>query len=154
MVRCHKEWIGILQPVGLVVEATALVRAQMSVDRGRLVELQQQFQGLVTVGNLPGRSDYKEVWLEGNRFQELLTQFLRWTVKTIAGLGNNPLPEHFTLYLPDYEETLEPTYGVKDKAGEWVMVVKVVPLGWDLDQRRLLKIASIASWVLRPGLKP
>ena len=130
----HKEWIGMLQPVGLVVEATALAQAQMSVDRGRLVELQQQFQSLVTEGNLPGRSDYKEAWLGGDRFQKLLTEFLRWPPKTVAGLGDNPLPERFTLYLPDYGETLEPTYGVQDKAGEWVMVVKVVPLGWDLDQ--------------------
>ncbi|MFH7241793.1 MAG: Eco57I restriction-modification methylase domain-containing protein [Spirulina sp.] len=130
----HKEWIGMLQPVGLVVEPTALVQSQISLDRGKLVELQQQFKGFITEGNLPGRSDYQGAWLGGDRFQAFLTEFLRWPAKTIAGLGDNPLPQDFTLYLPDYGETLEPTYGVKDKAGDWVMLVKVVPLGWELDQ--------------------
>ncbi|MBD2429223.1 DNA methyltransferase [Phormidium sp. FACHB-1136] len=130
----HKEWIGMLQPVGLVVEPTALVQAQISLDRGKLVELQQQFKGFITEGNLPGRPDYQGAWLGGDRFQAFLTEFLRWPAKTIAGFGDTPLPQDFTLYLPDYGETLEPTYGVKDKAGDWVMLVKVVPLGWELDQ--------------------
>ena len=130
----HKEWIGMLQPVGLVVEPTALVQAQISLDRGRLVELQQPFKGWMTEGNLPGRPDYQGAWLSGDRFQAFLTEFLRWPAKTVAGLGDTPLPQDFTLYLPDYGETLEPTYGVKDKAGDWVMLVKVVPLGWEFDQ--------------------
>ena len=130
----HKEWIGMLQPVGLVVEATALVQAQINLDRGTLVDLQQQFKDLVTEEKLPGKPNYQGFWMGGDRFQDLLTQFLHWPTQTIAGLGNNPLPDHCTLYLKDYEEILEPTYGVKDKAGEWVILVKVVPLGWDLDQ--------------------
>lgn len=123
-----------LQPVGLVVEATALVQAQINLDRGTLVDLQQQFKELVTEEKLPGKPNYQGFWMGGDRFQDLLTQLLRWPAQTIAGLGNNPLPDHFTLYLKDYGEILEPTYGVKDKAGEWVILVKVVPLGWDLDQ--------------------
>jgi hypothetical protein len=114
----HKEWIGMLQPVGLVVEATALVQAQINLDRGTLVDLQQQFKELVTEEKLPGKPNYQGFWMGGDRFQDLLTQLLRWPAQTIAGLGNNPLPDHFTLYLKDYGEILEPTYGVKDKAGE------------------------------------
>ncbi len=130
----HKEWIGMLQPVGLVVEPTALVQAQISLDRGKLVDLQQAFKGWMTEGNLPGRPDYQDAWLSGDRFQTFLTEFLRWPAKAVAGLGDTPLPPDLTLYLPDYGETLEPTYGVKDKVGDWVMLVKVVPLGWALDQ--------------------
>ncbi|MGA1133163.1 MAG: hypothetical protein ACO31I_13025 [Prochlorotrichaceae cyanobacterium] len=69
----HKEWIGMLQPVGLVVEATALVQAQMNLDRGTLVDLQQQFKALVTEEKLPGKPNYQGFWMGGDRFQDLLT---------------------------------------------------------------------------------
>ncbi len=118
-----------LQPVGLVVEATALVQAQIHLDRGKLVELQQQFKGLVREGNLPGNPDYQGAWLEPSRFTDFLTEFLRLPSKTIV-----ESPEHLTLYLKDYGETLEPSYGIRDKGGEWVLLVKVVPLGWNLDR--------------------
>lgn len=45
-IRAHKEWLGFLQPVGLVVSPPALVTAQAVVSRN-VVELQQALLGTV-----------------------------------------------------------------------------------------------------------
>lgn len=134
----HKEWIGLLQPVGLVVEATALAQAQMSVDRGQLVPKQQAFKELCAEATdaeqMPGNPEYRGYWLEGGQFRQLLSHvgLLNLPGKTIVAQGE--LPEELAVVLPDYGETLEATYGVRDKAGDWVLLIQVVPLGWDLDR--------------------
>ena len=51
--RVHRDWLGLLQPVGLVVSPPALVKAQ-AVPSQNVAELQQQ---LVSVVENPPHSD-------------------------------------------------------------------------------------------------
>ena len=44
--RAHRDWLGLLQPVGLVVSPPALVRAQ-AVPSQNVAELQQQLLSVV-----------------------------------------------------------------------------------------------------------
>ena len=44
----HKEWLGLLQPVGLVVSPPALIKAQAVIDRSKLVDLQERLQTVVS----------------------------------------------------------------------------------------------------------
>jgi hypothetical protein len=46
----HKEWLGFLQPVGLVVSPPALVKFQCVPNRN-IVELQQAFQEIITTNS-------------------------------------------------------------------------------------------------------
>ena len=46
-IQQHKEWLGFLQPVGLVVSPIALNNLQVSVNRN-VVELQQRLNSIVT----------------------------------------------------------------------------------------------------------
>lgn len=46
----HKEWLGFLQPVGLVVSPPALVKFQCVPSRN-VVELQQSFQDIITTND-------------------------------------------------------------------------------------------------------
>jgi len=48
--RVHKDWLGLLQPVGLVVSPPALIKAQ-AVPSQNVAELQQKL--LSVVENLP-----------------------------------------------------------------------------------------------------
>lgn len=44
----HKEWLGLLQPVGLVVSPLALAKSQATIDRSQAVELQQRLLAIVS----------------------------------------------------------------------------------------------------------
>ena len=52
--RVHRDWIGYLQPVGLVVSPPALVAAQAFPDR-HIVRQQQALLGLVDGGDAQAR---------------------------------------------------------------------------------------------------
>ena len=45
----HQEWLGFIQPVGLVVSAPALCAAQAHIDANGAVRKQQLFRELFTV---------------------------------------------------------------------------------------------------------
>ncbi|ELR99942.1 hypothetical protein, partial [Gloeocapsa sp. PCC 73106] len=45
----HQEWLGLIQPVGLVVAPPALVRAQAYIDSAYTIELQQRLLNLISI---------------------------------------------------------------------------------------------------------
>ena len=114
----HREWLGLLQPVGLVVSPLALTHAQATIDRHRPIELQSQLQE----------------WLAGGTmdFPAFTRQILDWEATDL--ISQNELPDSMTLSLSEYGVVLQPTYGVKDPdSKEWILVVQVVAQGQDLD---------------------
>lgn len=129
--QTHKAWMGLVQPVGLVVAAPALLKAQVFPDRN-VAELQPALLGVLTrSATLHPESD--PVIAD---FPRLATEVLGWQPGDLAGApGGPPLPEHLAVHLPDYGETLRPTYAVVDQmAGDRVLLlVLVVERGADLD---------------------
>ena len=109
----HLAWLGYVQPEGLVVSAPALVEAQAIIDRATLGDLQRAFlphvsslaKGLDHVSdNEPGITD----------LAALFTEFLKWPVDAIDGIDpEHPLSEALTVSLPEFQETLRPTYAVR-----------------------------------------
>ena len=144
----HREWLGLLQPVGLVVSPLALTRAQAIVDISRPIELQARLQELDSID-----------------FPTFTQQILDWEAADLVPQGD--LPDSMTLALPEYGELLQPTYGVKDPdSQEWIVLVQVVADGQDLDDRpansswnatvqerfeRLLRSSQIPTGILWNG---
>jgi hypothetical protein len=133
----HLEWLGYLQPVGLVVSPPALVAAQafpaknIIPDHTRLLEVVEEVV-------LSGRADAIPAVRE---FPRLATRVLGWEPADLLGTPEGgPLPESPEVTLTEYNETLRPSYAVPefDRApgGEpkWLMLVKRVELGIDLDE--------------------
>ena len=56
--RSHQEWLGYLQPVGLVVSPPALHAAQAYVNRAEAVRLQTTLEELVDPGPPPCINDF------------------------------------------------------------------------------------------------
>ena len=131
--RAHKDWLGLLQPVGLVVSPPALVRAQ-AVPSQNVAELQQQL--LSVVEHPPGsESDTDEAAL--TNLPAFLQTVLGWSLDDIAGAsGGRPLPDGLELVLPDFNETLRPTYVAVDSMGDGrpLMLVQAVARGTALDE--------------------
>ena len=131
--RAHKDWLGLLQPVGLVVSPPALVKAQ-AVPSQNVAELQQQL--LSVVEHPPGsESDTDEAAL--TNLPAFFQTVLGWSLDDIAGAsGGPPLPDGLELVLPDFNETLRPTYVAVDSMGDGrpLMLVQAVARGTALDE--------------------
>lgn len=130
----HKEWLGLLQPVGLVVSPLALVKSQAVVDRGRTVELQQCLQAAVSTEPFGGRVEEGTAWIHD--FPLFTEQVLGWLPEDLVGApGQEEIPVALEVALPDYGETLRPTYAVRDPDSDrWLMLVQVVSTGLPLDE--------------------
>src|SRR5215210_5204762 len=104
--EAHKAWLGLVQPVGLVVSPPALIKAQVVLDKN-VIPVQQAFQAVV-VRPASVFGDADPVLLDFPRFA---TEVLGWSPADLAGgPGGPPLPEALAVALPDYGETLRPSY--------------------------------------------
>ncbi|MCY1062775.1 DNA methyltransferase [Nannocystis sp. SCPEA4] len=119
--NAHKAWIGYLQPVGLVVSPHALVAAQAVVSE-QVSEPQQRLRALS----------------RPFRFPDLAQELLGWRPDDLAGGPDGPaLPDDLAHPLPEYGETLRPTYAVPDPAAPpdrpWLLLIQDLSPGTDLD---------------------
>lgn len=143
-VQAHKEWLGFLQPVGLVVSPTALNNAQMSVNRN-VVELQQRLIEVVNQ-NFSNRSAENISIISD--FAEFTVEVLDWQAEDIVDC-----PEDLTVSLPEYGEILQPSYAVPDPDNNdgWLMLVQVISPGIDLD--RVSEDTKSTGWHASPQAK-
>ena len=131
--RAHKDWLGLLQPVGLVVSPPALVRAQ-AVPSQNVAELQQQL--LSVVEHPPGSESVTDEPALTN-LPAFFQSVLGWSLEDIAGASGGPaLPDGLELVLPDFNETLRPTYVAVDSMGDGrpLMLVQAVARDTALDE--------------------
>ena len=127
----HQEWLGLLQPVGLVVSPPALVRAQAAIDRAKLIDLQAQLQEVVSSEVISRHRSDPTAWIDN--FPAFTEKVLNWLPQDLVPVGD--LPESLTVVLPSDGETLEPTYGVKDPdTHEWVLLIQELAPGTPLDE--------------------
>jgi len=135
-IRDHKAWLGYVQQDGLVVSPAALVDAQVVLDRNTL-PMQERF--LPFVKEVTAGDD--DSLLAVTDFPAFARGFLAWPDDCMHGLdAARPLPDSLTVALPDYGETLAPTFAFKDPrpkepAQPWLLLVQTVPLATDLDAR-------------------
>jgi hypothetical protein len=152
----HRAWLGMLAPEGLVVSPAVLADAQVVL--GTLdPERQRLFASLTaTRGDFPeGRPLEPE---EAEQFfipdiPRFLTDFLRWPDDLLLGLSpSRPIPDALRIPLPELHEELVPTLALadpkpKDAARPWLLLIKVLPVGTDLDKETT---GDSAAWTASP----
>ena len=144
-IRAHKEWLGFLQPVGLIVSAPALVAVQAVVNRN-VVELQQRLLEVVSHDSLRGEIGDERFWLSD--FPAFAINILGWQSEDLV-----EMPEELAVLLPEYNEVLTPSYAVPDPdKGSWLMLVQVLTSGTNLDQTGT-EDAQSTSWHASPQSK-
>ena len=135
--RAHLEWLGFIQPAGLVVSAPALVKAGAILNR-------QDSEGQALLAGcvhqrvvLPGRDPEPCV----RDFQEFASTVLGWgfSSRGYAGTAEAPLPADLSVVLPDYDETLHPDFAVRERdprngASPWQLLVQVLAAGQDFNK--------------------
>lgn len=128
----HQEWLGYVQPIGLVVSIPALLQAQAHVQRNIAAE-HQRF-----LACLP-RDKQDEVDPEIRDFPEFTRSVLGWEAADLIGLpSGEQIPPELEATLPGYNETLRPTYAVrefqpKDASRPWMLLIKSLPVDNGLD---------------------
>src|SRR3970040_590809 len=116
----HKEWLGQIQQIGLVVSPHVLAKHGVGIDRQKSLDTQTKLRELA--------SDADEARL--NTFLEFATQILEWSDDLLAGAPGGPeLSDALTVALPEYDDRLAPSYASPDFA--WISVVET---GADLDK--------------------
>lgn len=130
----HKEWLGLLQPVGLVVSPPALIKAQAVIDRGKLVDLQERLLAVVSTEPIARHKDDTIAWIEN--FSGFTQKVLGWRDRDLVGApGQAELPEELSVALPSYGEVLKPTCAVRDPDTEqWVLLIQETAPGLPFDQ--------------------
>ena len=134
--RAHLEWLGFIQPNGLVVSAPALVKAGAILNR-QDAEGQNRLKGCLRERELdPARGP--EPCLPD--FRAFAAAVLGWGFSShgYAGTEEAPIPGELAVPLPDYGETLRPDFAVRERdprSGEppWQLLVQVLDAGQDFD---------------------
>ena len=128
----HVEWLGYVQPVGLVVSIPALLAAQAHINRNILPE-HQKF-----LSCLP-HDKFDQPIPELRDFAAFSRSVLGWRESDLESVvPGGPRYVSLEVPLPEYHETLRPTYVIreyepKDADRPWMMLIQVLPTGTPLD---------------------
>ncbi|HEU5457774.1 MAG TPA: DNA methyltransferase, partial [Terracidiphilus sp.] len=143
-IDAHRQWLGYVQPSGLVVSIPALLDANARLDQNYAPNHRRFLSAL------PAGADGEPI-PEILNFPTFAETVFEWHPEDLYGApGAPPLPEHLEIALPDFHETLRPTYALRDfePAGgnganvdatrparsEWILLVQVLARGTDFDK--------------------
>jgi hypothetical protein len=132
----HQEWLGYLQPVGLVVAPAAMQDAGWVVTRSgsELIERQERYRESLEALGSDEEADAEDRELGFARIETLLVDHLGWSGDQVQSDPN--LIEGYTRELPELGETLQPSAVVPAAAGDGVqLLVQELPLLTPLDQK-------------------
>ena len=147
-VRDHLEWLGFIQPTGLVVSAHALVQAGAILSR-RDIEGQQLLRECVEERSFRSGREPEPFLPDLEQFARRVLGW-RFSPKGYAGMEGCPIPPELELPLPEYGETLSPDFAVRERdprdgCPPWQLLVQVTDPGTDLDHSTVGKGGLEAS---------
>lgn len=149
----HLEWIGYVQPIGLVVSVPAMLEAQCYINKNIMGEHARFLDCLP-------RDNKDEIIPEIADFAGFAHKCLEWEAEDLKEIPQKvPLSEELSsleVILPQYHETLRPTHAVpvfKPEEGElrWQMLIQVLYTDTDFDQPS--EADSSRHWHAAPQLK-
>ena len=162
-VRDHLDWLGLVQPTGLVVSATALSKAGAVLPR-RDTEGQALLHDCLEDRPVAGGEPEPVV----PDFEPFARSVLGWRFSPagFAGTPDAPLPDDLATVLPGSGDTVRADYAVRrgKDTEAWQLLVRVLPPEQDFDaplpkrdlsprseMERLLRAASVPAGLLFNG---
>lgn len=133
----HLEWLGFVQPTGLVVSAPALDKAGVVLQRSDREGQRRLHAAALHPQPRPGEAPRPFL----PDFEAFARSVLDWGFSPggYAGGSGEPIPDELSLHLPDYGETLRPDFAVRERESEeggsaWQLLVRTVDTGQDFDR--------------------
>ena len=132
----HLEWLGFVQPTGLVVSALALERAGVVLPRNDR-STQEALLRLVPEETLEPGAETEPYLADFRTFAGEVLGW-SWNPTFYASREESTIPEELRLLLTDFEETLEPDFAIRDRSPEegklpWQLLGRCLPRDQDLD---------------------
>lgn len=147
--RNHLEWLGYVQPVGLVVSAPAMLAAECQINRN-MGPTHQRFLAALP---LDEEQDPTPVIPD---FAAFTQNVLEWREDDMVPFPENPSGkmEALQVVLPAYNETLQPTHVVPEyKPGDgqspWAMLIQELDPQIELDE----EVTADSRWHASPHMK-
>lgn len=131
-ILAHQEWLGYVQPSGLVVSIPALLEANARINRNFAPDHSRFLAALPTDRDGNPIPEIKD-------FPAFAVSVLDWQTADLNGAPGAPsIPEALEAPLPEYGETLRPTFALREfdpkpGASEWILLIQELPPGTDLD---------------------
>lgn len=147
MIFAHQEWLGFVQPVGLVVAPTVMVDAQVVPDRnisGRQREFQTLFdendetndETTEVTGVAETRAAYRvSKTPQTSILHRLFREWLGWEDDDLVDAAHHR--DTLEIALPELQAVLSPTWAVpsgQDTDPSWMMLIQQEDEGADFDQ--------------------
>lgn len=117
--EAHRQWLGQIGQVGLVVSPAVLVKHGVVVDRQRAVDVQTALTELSSDDEHARVADPLAIF----------RSVLGWRDEFLAGAPGGPeLPDTLFAALPEHEDYLRPTYAVRDpeRSDGWVVLAQTI----------------------------
>ena len=132
--QAHQQWIGLLQPDGLVVSATALTESDIPLpsDASTLANLQAEFEE-VLFKTEDEFGDPTSILLP---FEIVADKFLKWPAESFAWVhGKRKVPANLSVHIPAFQVTLTPTHVLYDGDNKPLILIQQVEGSPDLTSR-------------------
>ena len=120
--RVHKDWLNLLQPVGLVVSPPALKAAQATPNANVVTE-QQRLIRLAMPTDESGQSD----WVATEQAERACVKHFPSFAVDVLGWREADLvekPAELCVPVLDHDDTLSPTWAVKAEDGSWLLLIR------------------------------
>ena len=149
----HLEWLGYIQPVGLVVSIPAMLEAQCYVNKN-IMDEHARF-----LSCLP-RDNSNEAIPEVRDLTELTQKVFGWEAEDLLEIPRREAligdMASLEVVLPQYQETLRPTHAVpvfRPEKGQnpWMMLIQELATGTELDD--VGEADSSRHWKATPQAK-
>jgi hypothetical protein len=132
-IAAHDEWLGFVQPVGLVVAPPLLVERGVVIDRN-IRPHQERLDALLNDDEI-AVTDIRSIF----------TELLAWEAEDLG----DPAPEH-RIRLPELDATLEPHWQVKDRGGATQLLIRCEPPQTDFDRP---SAEPLDGWIAAPQVR-